>query len=188
MDCKARLPIRFLPTQYSLQVFQTLRLNHSRFFRSVSEYPLISFQSYSAMADRVLVHQINRPISEAYTHFADLHKFVAIHPVIYKCELLGESSYNLHDRMVLAGLGISFSYKVLLQQVTPHSQVVMFAEIVKGVTLKLVFDFTDNNGTTELTEQVIFNGPFFIKPLFLAFLIKQHKRMICNLNDANRVL
>ncbi len=135
------------------------------------------------MTDKVLIHHVNHPVADVYPYFSDIHKFISIHPVIYKCDMLAEHSYLLYERLKIAGLGISFSYKVEIESLVPDQQVVMFSEIRKGATLKLVFDFSGSNGKTMLTETVTFNGPAIIKPFFVPFLAKTHMRMIRNLND-----
>jgi hypothetical protein len=123
---------------------------------------------------------------EAYNYFSDIDKFVSIHPVIYKCAPIEENAYLLYERLKFAGLGISFSYKVVFESRTPHLQVIMFSEIRKGARLKLIFDFRSNNDQTILTETLWFDGYAVIKPFFIPFLAKTHIEMIKNLNTQTR--
>jgi len=135
------------------------------------------------MAERILVHDIARRVEDVYPFFSDMHRFVSIHPVIYKCVPVADNCYCLHERIKMAGASFSFSYNVTIEYVVLNKQVIMFSEIRKGITLKLVFDFEEQNGKTQLTETVSFNGPVFIAPLFLSFLTRVHRRMIKGINS-----
>ncbi|MCF8450887.1 MAG: hypothetical protein K9G49_13525 [Taibaiella sp.] len=134
------------------------------------------------MADKVIIHMLEHKLEDAYGFFFDLNKFVSVHPVIYKCDLLAENSYLFYERLKFAGLSLSFSYKVVIEHAVPHTQVIMFSEIRKGVTLRLIFDFSESNGKTKLTETIIFTGPFFIKSTFVSFLEKMYLKMVDNMN------
>ena len=129
------------------------------------------------MAQTILVHNIERKVEEVYPYFSSMEQFVSIHPVIYKCDALAENQYVLYERQ----MGFSFSYSVCIEQALHNKQVVYYSEIIKGVTLKLVFDFEDEGDNTRITETVTFTGPFFVKSMFLAFLTKMHIRLVDNI-------
>jgi len=138
------------------------------------------------MPDKVLVHNIARPVHEVYPYFCNMEQFVSIHPVIFKCDLLTANCYRLHERLKIPLIGFNFSYRAAIERAVEDTQVIMFAEIRKGITLRLVFDFTDTGNHTMITETITFNGPFFIKPVFIPFLAKTHQRMMGNINNLKR--
>lgn len=117
-----------------------------------------------------------------YPFFGDIHKFVAVHPVIYHAEQIGAHEYKLSERMNIAGLKISFSYPVKLEKLQEHKQVVMYAVIRKGTTLRLTFDFTETDGITVLNEHISFQGPRIVTSTFLKFLTKVHLKLIAEIN------
>jgi carbon monoxide dehydrogenase subunit G len=117
-----------------------------------------------------------------YPFFGDIHKFVAVHPVIYHAEQIGENEYKLSEKMNIAGLKIAFSYPVKLEKLLEHKQVVMFAVIRKSATLRLTFDFKETGGITVLHEHISFEGPRIVSGTFLKFLTKVHLKLIAEIN------
>lgn len=140
------------------------------------------------MPDRTLIFEFPQPIEELFPFFSDANKFVDIHPVIYKCQHLKDSDFQLFERLKLIGnLGFSFSYPVTFTAIHDKQQVTMTSQIRKGVHLELLFDFKAIEGKTILTESVTFTGPFFIRPLFIPFLAKVHTRMVAGLGGVQQM-
>ncbi len=130
------------------------------------------------MTEQLLIHSFPYPAEKVYPYFSQIHQFVAVHPVIFKAEPIGPDEFKLSERLNIAGIKIAFSYPVKLEHQVVNRKVVMYSVVRKGATIKLTFDFTENNGKTELRELVEFNGPSIISAMFMRFLTKTHYQLV----------
>ena len=135
------------------------------------------------MAEITLIHHIPANIDKVFPFFNDIDRFVAVHPVIYKAEATGTNQYRLFEKLDLKFCKVSFSYMVSIETSVPGKQVIMFARIRKGVTLRLQFDFIADNNTTHIHETVTFNAPAVICPIFLKFLTRQHQLLVAKVRE-----
>ena len=132
------------------------------------------------MPEITLIHHVAAKVEKIFPFFNEMDRFIAVHPVIYKSEMIEPGQYRLYEKLDLKLFKVSFSYTVRIEKSVADQQVIMFSEIRKGVELRLKFDFQAKEGTTQIHETVTFNAPAIICPLFLKFLTKQHKLLITN--------
>ncbi len=119
----------------------------------------------------ILEYLLNKPITFVYQHLADANKFVAVHPLIYKCEQVGKNQFRFYEKQKLFGfLPYRFSYIVQLNT-DPKQQIVTMNAVAMGILkIELIFQLSEKQGKTYIKETVNLKSVlpivFLVNPIF----------------------
>jgi carbon monoxide dehydrogenase subunit G len=132
-------------------------------------------------------------VEEVFPYFADLKKFVDVHPVIFRIDELGSNEYLFYEKMDLFLFKYTFTYKVILESVDLNKRVVMHSKVQRGVYLHLTFSFDQEKGQTKIDEIVHIKAFPFIRAIFKPILRKSHLKLVNEISNrlnkhSNRVL
>lgn len=118
-----------------------------------------------------LEYLLNKPISFVFQHLADPHEFIKVHPLIYKCEQVGNNEFRFYEKQLFLGfIPHRFSYIVRVNANADKNLVTMNAVAMHVVKIELIFQLSEKQGKTYIKEDVnlksIFPIIFFVKYIF----------------------
>lgn len=119
----------------------------------------------------VLEYLLNKPISFVFKHLADPYEFVKVHPLIYKCEQVGNNEFRFYEKQQFLGfISHRFSYIVQVNADPDKQRVTMNAVAMRIVKIELIFQLSEKQGKTYIQEdvnlQAIFPILFFANHIF----------------------
>jgi carbon monoxide dehydrogenase subunit G len=102
-----------------------------------------------------LEYLINKPILFVFKHLADPNEFVKVHPLIYKCEQVGNNQFRFYEKQKFLGfLSHRFSYIVSVNADANQKIVTMNAIAMGIVKIELIFQLSEKQGKTYIKEDV----------------------------------
>lgn len=87
----------------------------------------------------MLEHRLGKSVHQVYDCLVDPQKFVRFHPVIYRMDPIGQSTYLVHEKLSLIGLPINFTYKAKISAFPSQNKVEMSASVFGLVNLEIQF-------------------------------------------------
>jgi carbon monoxide dehydrogenase subunit G len=132
----------------------------------------------------IINYSIKKPVNEVYACLADVHKFVAHHPVLYKAEKTGDAEYVFYERIKFLFIPFRINYKVTLNDLQQNESVKMYSEVQKGVHLNLNFFLTPTPTGTDIKEEILIKASLFVKPVFQFVIKRAHKKLFKNIGNS----
>ena len=125
-----------------------------------------------------LNYMIPASVEDVFPFFADLKKFVDVHPIIFRVDDLGSNEYLFYEKMEFFLFNYTFTYKVVLESVDLNRSVTMYSSVQRGVYLHLTFSFSQEESQTKISEIVRVEAYSFIRAFFKPILRKSHLKLV----------
>ncbi len=90
----------------------------------------------------MMEHRLGKSVHQVYDCLIDPQKFVRFHPVIYRMDPIGQSTYLVHEKLGLLGLKVNFTYTAKIAEQPSQNKVEMSARVFGLVNLDIQFIIT----------------------------------------------
>lgn len=131
-----------------------------------------------------LTFTIHKPADEVFDYLTDMQKFVSVHPVITKIELLAENEYKIYETLKAAGISFSFSYTVRINYDLKNKRVGFCATVMKFTQINMAYQLTAQEDHTTIDEVITFRSPLPVKSIMARIFKKQHTQLFKNIEAA----
>lgn len=129
-----------------------------------------------------LNHKIRKPVSTVFDYLTNMKKFVAVHPIIYKMDDLGQDNYKVYEKLGL----VSFTYSATVKG-DPQTKTVNIKAVVMKIThVEMNFTIKSEGDYSFIHETVDFRTPLPIKAILKNIFTKQHKQLFLNIEKENQ--
>ncbi len=131
-----------------------------------------------------LTFTIHKPAGEVFDYLTDMQKFVSVHPVITKTELLAGNEYKVYETLKAAGIPFSFTYTVKITYDVKNKRVEFGATVMKFTHIHMAFQLTALGDHTTIDEVITFRSPLPVKSIMTRIFKKQHRQLFKNIEAA----
>lgn len=122
----------------------------------------------------MMEHRLGKSVHQVYDCLIDPQKFVRFHPVIYRMDPIGQSTYLVHEKLSLIGLPISFTYKAKIAEQPSQNKVEMSASVFGLVNLELQFIIAAQQDGCIVTECIQIQSSLPLAWAMKPVIKKQH--------------
>jgi carbon monoxide dehydrogenase subunit G len=133
----------------------------------------------------ILDFKIKKPLDFVFDHLTDMQKFVAVHPIIFKIDHLGENKYLVHERLKLGFFPLSFTYIVTVKGNPENKTVSIKTKVMKMVGIEMNYTLRSQADHTHVNEEIIFTSYLPVKPIMQKIFRKQHQQLFINMENAS---
>lgn len=130
-----------------------------------------------------LYYQLSKPLDVVFRHLAEAYLFVKVHPVIYKCEQVGENQYKFYEKQYIGFIAYNFTYIVTITSNPTNNEIRMTALVMRLLKIDLKFELSEQQGKTHVCEFVnlssFFPIRFLVNPIFRTI----HKKIFENIEN-----
>ncbi|MES2589871.1 MAG: SRPBCC domain-containing protein [Bacteroidota bacterium] len=128
-----------------------------------------------------LSFKINKSPEFIFDYLTDMQKFVSVHPVITKIELLENNKYLVHETLKFGFLPISFTYYVTIESNLDEKIVIIRATVMKFTKIEMNFKLKTDQEFCIVEEKIQFKSPLPIKRIMQNIFRKQHTLLFQNI-------
>jgi hypothetical protein len=125
-----------------------------------------------------------KSIGYTYDILTDMQKFVLVHPVITKIDVIGEDRYLVHETLKFGFIPFSFTYPAIIEKNMLDKKVTIRATVFRLNKIEMKFALKEENGFTIIDEEIRFSTPLPIKSIMKRIFREQHEKLFQNI-DAN---
>lgn len=131
-----------------------------------------------------LKHKVSKSADQVFSYLTDMQKFVSVHPVIYKIELLQNNQYLFFETLRIAFIPCSFSYPGTVEHDSSLQKVTMRAVVMKITKIEIVFHIQTRDNYTFVDEQVSCQSPLPVRFVMEKIFRKQHTKLFSNIDNS----
>ena len=130
-----------------------------------------------------LTFDLQQPIELVFDYLTDMQKFVSVHPVISKIELISGNRYLVHETLKLGPIPVSFTYTVTVESNLQNRTVVIRATVMKLTKIDMHYTLTQLSGQTRVEETIHFHSYLPVKSIMQKIFRKQHTQLFQNIDQ-----
>ncbi|MEP7107362.1 MAG: hypothetical protein ABI760_05255 [Ferruginibacter sp.] len=131
-----------------------------------------------------LSYRVNKPADIVFHYLADMQKFVSVHPVITKMEIIKDNRYLVFETMKFGLIPFSFTYPVTVNSNIETKKISIKATVMKIALIEMMFSIAPAYGHTIIHEEIKFKTVLPIKSLMQKIFINQHQQLFLNIEKA----
>ncbi len=117
----------------------------------------------------------SKSIDEVKAHLLDAAKFVAVHPLIYRMDAIGNQTFRVYEQVKFGFVPYRFTYTAVIKH--EADAVIIEATISRFTKLAMHFTFSSENHRTVINEQLQIESPLPIHRFMQRLILKQHQHM-----------
>ena len=123
----------------------------------------------------IINYELNKPIEQVYGYLSDMHKYIKVHPIIYKIEEISKDKYLIFERLKLGIFSLSINYPAKIACDFNSKKIKMTALVMKIIEIEIFFELNNIESKTKIKESITFKSflpiAFLLGPIFK----KQHQ-------------
>lgn len=129
-----------------------------------------------------LTFKIDKDIPTTLKYFTEVHKFVSVHPLIYKMTDLNNNNYKVYERVRFGLFYYRFSYYAKIEQIDNSLRI--YASVMGLTKLTMLFNFHIEENKTIIIEELTIQSILPIKKFMTNLITKHHQEMFKNINNS----
>ena len=134
-----------------------------------------------------LEYEVKQPAHIIFEYLSNMQKFVSVHPVINKIDLIAGNRYLVYETLKLGFVPFSFTYPVIINSDEKNKTVNMQATVMKITHINMNFVIDDQNNSCLIKEDIEFKSLLPVK-LFMQNIFKiQHQQLFKNIENLELV-
>lgn len=130
-----------------------------------------------------LTFSINKEIIAVMDFLTQPEKFVSVHPLIYKLELLRDGSYKVYEKVNKGMFSYAFTYNALISKKDQENEVLILVNVKSLVKIKMLFKLHSLGNFTQIEELVEIETFLPVKKMMFRLLETQHQVLFKNIEN-----